>query len=209
MLYRRQIRLAVVEALTLANIRLEGVDVAIESPGDWNAEVEALPVVMVRTSLDNKESIIKGPPEFKSGLQVDVRAVVGASTAEAAQDLIEELWGRVENAILKSPAVLKASQQVSTITSSLDIRSDSKQHLAGINGGFVFEATEVYDATADDFGTFDNMTQITLDADLANRFDGAGTYPSPLFPSAVVPAPRESGPDGRPEGGLDLTLTGA
>jgi hypothetical protein len=50
------------------------------------------------------------------------------------------------------------------------------------------------------------LTSVTLDGDLVNVFDPAGTYVGTLFPQSVRPPPRSAGPDGRSEGSLVISL---
>jgi hypothetical protein len=50
------------------------------------------------------------------------------------------------------------------------------------------------------------LQTVDINVDTAAPFDPNGTYANPPFPSAVNPAPRTSGPDGRNEGALTISL---
>ena len=199
MTFRRLMRLAVVAALKQANLTVGGIPVDVESPGDWSFSQGGLPAIAVRALHDAKSSVAPTEPQFDTSTTIAVKAVVQATTAEAAQDY----------------SVVGACKQVLSVDSEQEISSEGQNHLAGVTASFVFESYEVFDPILPDptLTTWPvsapptvDVTTVTLDADLTNVFDPTATYPNPPFPSAVAPAPRTSGPDGRAEGGVSLTL---
>jgi hypothetical protein len=215
MTVRRLMRLAVVAALTGANLKVNGVDVGVQSPGDWTFQIDDLPAIAVRTGRESKASEARTQPQFTTTTTVELKAAVSATTAEAAQDALEQLWFDVESAILKNYSIVGASQQVTSIDSVQEISAEGQVHVAGITAAFAFECYEVFDPVQPDpaLTTWPvkapaavTINQVTLDADLANVVDPTGTYPSPLFPQSVTPAPRTAGPDGRAEGGFTVNL---
>ena len=215
MTFRRLMRLAVVAALKQANLTVGGIPVDVESPGDWSFSQGGLPAIAVRALHDAKSSVAPTEPQFDTSTTIAVKAVVQATTAEAAQDALELLWNQVENTILKDYSVVGACKQVLSVDSEQEISSEGQNHLAGVTASFVFESYEVFDPILPDPTVTPwpvsapptvDVTTVTLDADLTNVFDPTATYPNPPFPSAVAPAPRTSGPDGRAEGGVSLTL---
>jgi hypothetical protein len=215
MLGRRQLRLAALGALSRAALEVGGVPVVIQSPGDWSVPADVLPAVIVRTSQESKTSITRGMPEFTTSCALDVKAMLEAATAEAAQDAIESLWFAIENALLTNWSLVRMLQQFSSVDTALDIRAEGTRHLAGIAASFHCEFAEMYDPTQatpdvapwpDDAPPPVPLDRFTADVDPVNVADPTGTYPAPLFPEAVVPAPRTHGPDGRSEGVLDIRL---
>ncbi len=204
MLARRQIRLAALAAL--AGNQFTGV--TIDSPGDWATPPEALPAILLRAPDDRKESITKGAPEFTTTCGIEIEARVGAADAAAAQDAIEALCYAVEMALFTNTALMRIVSQVSSVDSRTEITSDGKIHFGGAKMLFSFEVPEMFDS----YGQFDTsvgeqpvvLTSFGLHFDAGAPFDATGTYANPMFPA--TPAPRTSGPDGRDEGALDISL---
>ena len=204
MLARRQIRLAALAAL--AGEYFAGV--SIESPGDWATPPEVLPAILLRAPDDRKESIAKGAPEFTTTCGIEIEARVGARSQEAAQDAIEALCYSIEMALLTNNDLIRIVNQVSSVDSRTEITSDGKIYFGGSRMLFSFEVPEMFDT----FGPFDTsasgqptpLTSFGLHFDAGAPFDSTGTYANPFFPA--TPAPRTSGPDGRDEGALDISL---
>ena len=137
---RRQLRLAVVAALEAAEL-----GATVDSPGDWPYQQEKLPAICVRAPTDNKQSVTKGNTDYTTTVEVDVRAAVSATTAEKAQDAIEQFWFLIERAILTDFYVLELVQNVSRIESAFEIKADGQVHIAGAISRFYFEAFETFD----------------------------------------------------------------
>lgn len=142
---RRQLRQAVIAALKNADLVSGTAAVSVDSPGDWPYPQEKLPAVCVRSATETKTSINRSNPNFTSVIELDVRAVLAATTAEAAQDAIEALWFLVERAILLDFYVLELVQQVLTVESAVDIEAKGQLHIAGAIGRFRFEVFETFD----------------------------------------------------------------
>ena len=200
MLARRQLRQAVVAAL-------QPIQAIIESPGDWSTPPAKLPAILVRVPRERKESVAKTMPEFTTTATIEIEARAAETTAELAQDAIENLCYLIENAILTNYAVIDMIQQVASIDSELEISSEGKFHFGGAKMYFAFEMFEAFDPV-EIAGAGIPLLSIGLHADLANVFDSDGTYtPSADAPPYTpTPAPRTSGPDGRDEGALDISL---
>lgn len=211
MLARRQFRQAVVAAL-------QGIPgLAVDSPGDWNTPPAKLPSALVRVSGDRKES--QGPqlPTFTTSVSLDIVLRVQALSAAAAQDSLEALGYTVEQQLLTNYAVIGMLQQVASIETEVEITSEGREHIARASMRVVGELFESFDPTeaAPAPSTWPvvpaatvPLDSIGLHADLTNVFDPSGTYaPSADAPPYTpTPAPRTSGPDGRDEGALDITL---
>ncbi len=215
MLARRQLRQAVVAAIQ--SIQTSAGITDIDSPGDWVTPPVKLPAVLVRNGHERKESVQKGMAEFTTTSSIEIEARLQAATSIAAQDEIEALGYLLENAILTNYSVIGMVSQVVSVDTQTEISSDGRQHLAGIKMTLSFEMPEIYDPTAvaPALTTWPvvpaqivPLTNFTLTGDLINIFDPNGTYVGSLFPADVLAAPRTSGPDGRMEGGMDITLPG-
>lgn len=187
----------------------------IDSPGDWNTPPESLPAVLIRNGTEHKESVAKSQPEFTTTAVIEIEARVSGATASAAQDAIEALVYAVENAVFTNYSVVGMVQQVASVDSETDISSDGKVHFAGVKLTMRFEMFEVFDPTFTPPAlttwpvvpaAIVPLTNFTLDGDLVNIFDPSGTYVGSLFPLSITPAPRTQGPDGRMEGGINITL---
>lgn len=207
---RRQLRLAVVGELAS---KVTGVTVM--SPGIFPTPLEKLPVLLVSVPSEQKQSINKGEPEFNTTCSLVVQGQVTAETPELAQDAIEDLAYRTENAVLNGYWIVLMVQQFSSVSTDVEITGEGKAHLAGFKMTFSAELFESFDptGTAPDGSTWPPadpvltpLEGIDVHADMASPFDATGTYPPGEFASSVTPAPRTTGPDGRDEGALQIDL---
>lgn len=204
MLARRQIRLAVLAALNIPQFQ----GISIESPGDWNTPPEALPAILLRGGDERKDSIVKGAPEFTTSIAIVIEARVGAVDEVSAQDGIEALCYCIEMAILTNHELIRIVNHVPTVLTSTLISSDGQIHFGSVEMTFTFEVPEMFDT----FGPFNALpagqlvplTSFGIHIDAKTPYDPSGTYVDAVFPA--VPAPRASGPDGRDEGALDISL---
>lgn len=210
-LARRQLRLAVLAALQSIP------SVTVSSPGDWATPPAKLPAIQMRVARDRKESVGRTMPQFTTTATIEIEARVEATTGEAAQDAIEALGYSIEQAVLTNYSVVGMTQQVSSIDSEIEITAEGKKHLAGIKMSMAFEMFEAFDptVTAPAATTWPvtppatvPLDSIGIHADMNSPFDPNGTYtPSTDAPTYTpTPAPRTTGPDGRDEGALDITL---
>lgn len=198
MLSRRLIRLAALEAL--GGVAFAGV--CIESPGDWSTPPEALPSILLRSTDERKESITRGAAEFTTTISIEIEARVGAEDASTAQDAIEALCYAIESALLTNYGLIAIVNQVVSFDTKMEISSDGKIHFGGARMTINFEVPEMYDAFL--LAAPPALMSFGLHFDAASPFDSTGTYASPFFPATA--APRRSGPDGRDEGFIDITL---
>ncbi len=211
MLARRQLRLAVLAALQ----RIQGV--SVDSPGDWATPPAKLPAILMRVGRERKEALTRSMPEFTTVATVEIEARVEATTAAAAQDAIEALCYSIENMVLTDFSVIGMTQKVSSIDSEIEITANGKSQFGGVKMEIAVEMMEAFDPTvpaprptvwpATPSAT-QPLTSVGIHADMTGSFDPDGTYtPSPDAPAYTpVPAPRTTGPDGRDEGALDITL---
>lgn len=198
MMLRRELRLAAIQALS----RLDGV--SIDSPGDWDTPSMKLPAVKVRTSGETKLPLTRGPMNFTTTVVLEVKMAVGAPTAEAAQDDLEDLGSRVEDALYSNVAFVKLIQQVANVTSQAAYSSDGLKHIASLDMAISLESFEAFEPHLEEASPLKGLDVVV---DSVNVYDANGSYTGMPFPSSVQAAPRTSGPDGRAEGGLSLDLT--
>lgn len=206
---RRQLRLAVVSQLSALNIA------KVFSPGTYPTDPENLPVLLVNAPTEAKQSLNKGLATFSTGVTLWVQGQVSRATAEDAQDAVELLLYQVEEAILKGYWINKIVEEFSSVTTDIQITAEGGPILAGFRMIIVAKTFELFDATAEPTApavwppadpVLAPLQQVGIHADLTNVFSPTGTFPDPAFPDAVVPAPRTTGPDGRDEGVLEITL---
>jgi hypothetical protein len=94
-----------------------------------------------------KASTIRaGLPQFNSSVSIEVMCALSSTTAEKAQDEIEQLWFQIENILLTDYSIIGSVQNVSSVDSKLDIDSSGNDHVAAISAAFVYEGFEVYDS---------------------------------------------------------------
>lgn len=199
---------------TLAVAALVGTTAAgsnVYSPLDRPTWKGNYPVIFLQTPSEEKASL--GPnsaPQFTTTTTVRIVARVNAPQAKndagaaAAELALENLQTQIEVALINNPALMSQLQQFAWVRVQKEVTGEGEQHL----GELVMEiGMEFYQGPEDFYPTTSvPLEEITVDFDAANVFDPTGTYPDPPFPDSVEPAPRTSGPDGRAEGGLDLTL---
>lgn len=207
MLARRQVRLAVVAALEgwLAPL---AIGVMVASPGIWPTQQSKLPWVGVRVPDEAKEG--KGPnqPAFDTTISLEVEGRISATTDTAAQDAIEGLGYAIEMAILCNVATIQIIQQVVSVNSTIEITADGKQHFGAVKMIWSFQVYEVFDPTITPQGTLDALTSMGIHLDMLAPYDPTGAYTPSTDAPPYTPttAPRTSGPDGRDEAALDITL---
>ena len=211
MLARRQLRLAVVAALQA----IPGLNV--QSPGDWNTPPSQLPAAIVRVSNDRKDASGSQFPLFSTAISVDILLRVQAITQAAAQDALELLGYQVEKALFTNYAVVGMLSKISSVDTDQEFTAESAAQFGRASIRVVGECTESFDPTEAEPAPSTwpvvpspavPLESVGVHADLVNVFDPTGTYtPSPDAPPYTpTPEPRTSGPDGRDEGALDITL---
>ncbi len=222
MLFRRQMRIAVISALQKANLWLDDEPVTIESPGNWkiqqSPESVSMPCIFIRTSMENKSSIMQaGIPEFNTATSIDVMCAISSTTAEKAQEDIEQLWSQVENILLTDYSIVGSTQNVQSVDSKIEINSEGNVHIAVVSAVFTYVGFEFFDSqsTPPLDKTFPikpsptvHLDNVDLHLDLINIVDKTGDYPESKFPTSTIPAPRTHGPDGRDEARADINLRG-
>lgn len=198
MMLRRKLRLAAMLALS----KLDGV--SIDSPGDWDTPSNKLPAVKIRTGGETKVPLTRGPMDFTTTVVLEVKMAVEAATAEAAQDDLEVLGARVEDALYSDVSLVALLQQVANVTTQAAYSSDGLKHIASLDMAISLESFEAFEPHAEASIPLEGMDVVV---DSVNVYDVNGSYTQTPFPSSVQAPPRTSGPDGRAEGGLNIELT--
>ena len=189
---------------------------SVYSPFDWPTSPTSYPAILVHARKERKESLGPNTPEFNvfTTLEIIARtrspALVGDAGSAVALGAAETLKAQIESALINNPAIWadpnggQRIEQFTSVDSELSTSSEGEmpeaELLMQIEVKF-YQGPEVF------FPIPTNPLQtINIHVDTAAPFDPNGTYPNPPFPSAVQPAPRTSGPDGRDEGALTINL---
>lgn len=209
-----QIRELVVQQLTVQSSPGQyptSAGARVYSPRTWATFKGQYPAIFVTTPSEDRESLGRHSAQqftttatVKIAARLSVPAVASDLGAAQAQVALETLKTQIEQALINNPAITQLIQQIAFLRSEIEVSAEGEQPMAELAMQFGYEFYE----GPEDFYPIDGdpLEEITLDADLTNRFDPTGTYANPPFPSEVESAPRTSGPDGRAEGGLDIQL---
>lgn len=201
------LRAAAVTALTGNTDAAENVFSPLDRP-TWAGNY---PVVFLQTPDESKESLgPNGAPQFTVTATLRVIARVqenqqkGDAGAAAAELALETLQKQIEVALINNPALMVLLEQIAFVRVEKSVTGEGEVHLGELKMDI---GLQFYQGPEDFYPiTGDALEEITVDADLVNVFDPNGTYPNPPFPDAVEPAPRDEGPDGRAEAGVDILL---
>lgn len=189
---------------------------AVYSPFDWPMAADSYPHILVHARKERKESLGPNTPEFDVFTTIEIiartksPALVGNAGSASALAAAETLKAQIESVLINNPAIWadpaggQRIEQFTTVDSELSTSSEGDMPIAELLMSIevkFYQGPEVFFPIP----TVPLQT-ITLHVDTAAPFDPNGTYANPPFPSAVHPAPRTSGPDGRDEGALNITL---
>jgi hypothetical protein len=152
----------------------------------------------------------QGGPQFTVTLTLQVSGRVQVENLEDQSGVaqatvqLEALQRQIELALINNPALMSQLQQFPFVRTEMKTDGMGDQNLGEI---VMSIGLEFYQGPEDFYPIpADSLDRVTVDVDLVNVFDPTATYPDPPFPGAVTQAPRTQGPDGRSEGGLDITL---
>ncbi|WP_227105149.1 hypothetical protein [Chromobacterium rhizoryzae] len=167
MLYRAQLRQAVVNALLQANT-LAGQKVY--APRDLPTTPASMPLILVQTPLERKVSLGRHAPLFTTTATVAVNARVQGATVQQVEADLETLCEQIEEAVLTDYTVLKMVQQVAAVDTEIDVTSESRSHLGEAWIRFDMEFPQAYRPT---------ITQPLTDMELTATVASEGGPPSP------------------------------
>lgn len=198
MLYRANLRRITVAALKSART-LAGQ--SVYSPRDWPDWSGNYPVIHVQTPRERKESVGRQMPEFTTTVTMTVIGRVDGTDEGRVESDLETLCEQIEQAILTNYDLVRLTQQFTSVDTRMEVTNEGEKHIGEVQMDFSMEFFEAFQPVI-----ADSLTQVDVHVDLAGPYDATGTYADPPFPDAVQPAPRTSGPDGRDEGALTITL---
>ncbi len=197
MLARRQLRLAALPALQA----LTGV--TVDCPPVLSTPPKKMPYVGLRCGTERKAGpVTQQLATFTTTVPLEIIARVSATTKEAAQDEIEALAYRIEQAVLSLVTLTALVQKIAGVTTTTEISGEGSAFQAGIEMIVDCEVFEEFDPTVINADNYPRLEGVNVHVDAGRPFDATGDYPDAPFPDAVPPAPRTSGPDGRDEGSL-------
>jgi hypothetical protein len=179
---------------------------------DWPTTAPHYPVIYCKVPTEEKHSLSRnGGPDFtvtatlKVCARTEVAALPNGQSAAVLLQQLAQLSQQIQVALVNNPVLMGQVQQVPFIHTEMAITANGNKELGEVE---VSIGLEFYQGPEDFFPLpVTPLESMGLTTDLINVFDPSATYVDPLFPAAATPAPRTSGPDGRPEGGLVLDLT--
>ena len=202
------------ELLALAVDALKGATLAgdrVYSALNWPTTALQYPMIYCKTPTEDKESLSRnGAPSFNVTvtLKVEARAELGALPNGQSAALLERqlalLGQQIQVALINNPALMGKLQQIPFIRTEMRTTDAANKEIGEIEVAIGLEFFQ----SGEDFYPLPSwpLETLAITGDLRNVFDPSGTYPESAFPDSVTEAPRTSGPDGRAEAGLFITL---
>jgi len=202
------------------------------APRDWPTWSGEYPVVMLHASSEEGTSLGRNAPQFDvtATIQITGRMQAPAQDSDAAASVLqvklEVMREQIKMALINSPQIMSSLQQFPFFRSKIVTDPSGEEHL----GELSMEIGMEFYQGPEDFYPIPTvpLETVNIHVDTIEPFDARGQYPNPAFPDAVQPgAPvvlgdgtpvvlddgeqvtqeqRLSGPDGRDEGALTITL---
>ena len=193
---REQVIAALIAANTLAGAR-------VYAPRDWPVVSAIMPALLVDDVRENSESRTnQSIPQFWTTTTISVGGRVEAATAEAAKALLSTLRYQVKIAVMQGVGLRTiVPQEVKSIRTETRVSAESRMHVGEVQIDFDMLYPEDFDPPI-----IDELVSVYLNADMVNVFQKTGTVTPPFPIYTPTTSPRTTGPDGRPEGLLELTL---
>lgn len=202
------------ELLTLVVAALTGatnVGDRVYTARTWNTFPKEYPLIYLKPPKESKESLGRqGAAQFNTTatFTIEARHKVPSQpdglSAAVLQDALATLGEQIQVAVVNNPSLRKNIQQVAFIETDMQLSDEGAQEQGEMQ---VSIGLEFYQGVEDFFiSPFTEIDSVSITADLISPYDPSGTYADTAFPDAATTAPRTSGPDGRAEGGLTLTL---
>ena len=173
----------------------------------WPTWSGSYPIIWIHSPAEEKESLGRqGGPQFtvtatiRISARVQLKALPKNAAAAAMILALEEIQRQIERALINFPPLMSRLQQFPFIRSEMVESDDGDQNI----GELVMDVGMEFYQGPEEFYQIqtDPLHELNVTSDLLNVVDATGTYPDPMFPDSVTPAPRVVGPDGRAEGGL-------
>lgn len=165
----------------------------------WPSNLDVNPAVLVNWGREVKISNGREVPNFTTTYTMRLDVKVTDTTMAESNRKLDVLVGQVMRAVLTDYELNKKLQQFPVVEATNITDSNSEFFIAEAIIDIGMEYFEIYNPCIET-----ELETVTIDVDLKNIYDAVATYPDPLFPNSVVPAPRTTGPDGRAEGYLEI-----
>lgn len=184
---------------------------------DWQTPAAQMPVILVQSPNERKETVSgrNGPAAFnvmgtfRIVARVYAKAEAGDAGAMAALAAVQLLQRQIEVAVINAAPIWELVQQFSWVEVTNTVKKE-EYHFGELIMDLGLEFYQGADAFAQVVS--DPFAELHVFADLVNVYDPAGDYSgtevSQLFPGAIMPSPRTSGPDGRVEAGAAIVFGG-
>ncbi|MBS0363676.1 MAG: hypothetical protein JSR98_20060 [Proteobacteria bacterium] len=184
------------------------------APRDWPTTPGELPMILVQSPSERKESWGRAAPGFTVVTTYSIQARVTSraqdddAAAGALLAALAVLQRQIEVAVINDHDLYAAIQQVKEVRILNDVSPKGEQPVGQLSMEFDVEYAQAYD----DFHIPDAsaIEELAVFADLVNVFsaqsDLSGDQPDNPFRTDGNPAPRTQGPDGRAEGAFTATL---
>lgn len=198
-----------VAALTRATdgVYATGIGANWFAPRDWPTSPDEMPIGLVQSPKERKES------EGRSGAQqftvttiirviarVVSKAGSGDAGAVAALAALGVLQRQIEVAVINDYDLTRQIQQFTSVDSTSGVKATGEFHTGELVMDFALEFYQGPEDFAPIAAT--PIEQMAIFADLLNVFSPAGDFLDAEPFDVAVPAPRDLGPDGRPEGAM-------
>lgn len=175
------------------------------SARSWPIAKGDYPLLYLHSPAEDMESLGRnGAPQFtvtaiiRVSVRIQLKALPGNAAAAKSIDELELFQQQIKRALINYPPLMERLQQFPFIRSQIQEDGEGALELAelvmDIGMEFYQGPEEFYSIPTEP------LHQLSVTNDLLNVVDTTGTYPEPMFPESVTPAPRAAGPDGRSEG---------
>ena len=196
--------------LTAALMGKTGAGNNVFAPRDWPTSQDDMPILLVQSPSERKESIGKNAPQFNVTATIRVNGRVtsvadaGDAGAVAVQGALATLQRQIEVAVINNYHLTAEISEFVSVDTRSKVSSEGEQHIGELTMDFellFYQGPEDFAPTASS-----PLEEIAIYSDFINVFDPTGTYPPPPVTDPVVPAARTKGPDGRIEGEVFVEL---
>lgn len=191
---------------TLLNATRAGINVFVGRT--WPVRLGEIPVLIVDPLYDERrESQGRAAPEFRTFTTIRLRCRVSAkgqvddAGGLECRDQLEYIKREIELALINATPIMKLIEGFSGIETAFRLSTEGEQNF----GELVMAVSVSFVEGPEDFAPIDTapLKEMKLYTDFRSPFSPTGTYAETPF--SANPPPRTSGPDGRIEGGVDLT----
>lgn len=193
MLWRAQLRTTALALLTAA---LESGGATVVSSKDTPAQDESLPLITIYVD-DTKVFDYGAAPTARTTATLTINVEASGTSKDTAESLRDTLCEMVEDTLFGTPDFVKLFEMIDSCDSFTD-ESGAKGdlHFASATIEIKGHTSEIWEPAR---GV--DLKGINIYVDSVNIFDPNGDYTGETPFNVANPAPRTSGPDGRPEVG--------